>query len=183
MKPKAAPVGELLRDLCHREGIQPKQLILHSDNGSPMKGATMLATLQQLGMMPSLSRPAVSNDNPYSESLFKTLKYRPTYPLKPFAKVTAARDWVTGLVEWYNHEHRHSTIRFVTPVQRHEGLDAKLLTQRKAVYETARAKNPRRWSGTTRNWQRIQAVHLNPDKPDANQKPITEEMMPSKKAA
>jgi transposase InsO family protein len=156
--------GELLRDLCLREGIQSEQLILHSDNGSPMKGSTMLATLQQLGVMPSFSRPSVSNDNPYSESLFKTLKYRPQYPLKPFADVTEARQWVTGLVEWYNHEHRHSAIRFVTPAQRHEGLDDKLLDNRKAVYEAARAKHPKRWSGCSRNWQKIQVVHLNPDK-------------------
>jgi transposase InsO family protein len=156
--------GELLRDLCHREGIQAEQLILHSDNGSPMKGSTMLATLQQLGVMPSFSRPSVSNDNPYSESLFKTLKYRPNYPLKPFADVTEARQWVTGLVEWYNHEHRHSAIRFITPAQRHEGLDDKLLDNRKAVYETARAKHPQRWTGSSRNWEKIQTVHLNPDK-------------------
>jgi len=179
----SALAGEVLRDLCRREGIQSKQLILHSDNGSPMKGATMLATLQQLGVMPSLSRPSVSNDNPYSESLFKTLKYRPNYPLKPFAKVTDARDWVTGLVEWYNHEHRHSAIRFVTPAQRHEGLDVALLNKRKAVYETARARHPQRWSGTTRNWQRIQAVHLNPDKAEVKHKPITEEIIQNKKAA
>ena len=93
----SALAGELLRDLCYREGIQSNQLLLHSDNGSPMKGATMLATSQQLGVVLSLSRPSVSNDNPYSESLFKTLKYRPNYPLKPFAKVTDARDWVNGL--------------------------------------------------------------------------------------
>ena len=179
----SALAGELLRDLCHREGIQPKQLMLHSDNGSPMKGATMLATLQQLGVMPSLSRPSVSNDNPYSESLFKTLKYRPIYPLKPFAKVTDARNWVMGLVQWYNHEHRHSAIRFVTPAQRHEGLDAKLLDQRKAVYKTAQTKNPQRWSGKTRNWLRIQAVHLNPDKADIIQKPNMEEILPNKKVA
>jgi putative transposase len=179
----SALAGELLRDLCHREGIQSNQLILHSDNGGPMKGATMLATLQQLGVMPSLSRPSVSNDNPYSESLFKTLKYRPKYPLKPFAKVTDARDWVTGLVEWYNNEHRHSAIRFVTPTQRHDGLDENLLVKRKAVYETARARHPRRWSGGTRNWQRIQAVHLNPDKTEANQKPNTEEIIQIKKTA
>lgn len=179
----SALAGDVLRDLCQREGIQSKQLILHSDNGSPMKGATMLATLQQLGVMPSLSRPAVSNDNPYSESLFKTLKYRPNYPLKPFAKVTDARDWVTSLVEWYNNVHRHSGIRFVTPAQRHEGLDEKLLNNRKAVYETARTRNPQRWSGTTRNWQRIQAVHLNPDQTDVNHKPNREEIIQNKKAA
>ena len=114
----SALAGELLRDLCRREGVQSKQLVLHSDNGSPMKGSSMLATMQQLGVMPSFSRPSVSNDNPYSESLFKTLKYRPQYPLKPFADVIEARQWITGLVEWYNHEHRHSAIGFVTPVQR-----------------------------------------------------------------
>ena len=112
----------------------------------------------------NLTTPSVSNDNPYSESLFKTLKYRPQYPLKPFADITEARKWVTKLVEWYNNEHRHSAIGFVTPVQRHEGLDEQLLNNRKAVYETAYAKNPKRWSGNTRNWQRIQKVHLNPDK-------------------
>ncbi len=160
----SALAGALLRDLCHREGIQSNQLMLHSDNGSPMKGSTMLATMQQLGVMPSFSRPSVSNDNPYSESLFKTLKYRPQYPLKPFADVTEARQWITGLVEWYNHEHRHSAINFVTPAQRHDSLDEQLLNNRKAVYEAAYAKNPQRWSGNTRNWQRVEAVHLNPDK-------------------
>jgi len=179
----SALAGELLRDLCHREGIQQKQLVLHSDNGSPMKGATMLATLQQLGVMPSLSRPSVSNDNPYSESLFKTLKYRPKYPLKPFAKVTDARGWVMDLVEWYNNEHRHSAIRFVTPTQRHDGLDENLLVKRKTVYEEARTRHPQRWSGTTRNWQRIQVVHLNPDRADTNHKPNREEIIQIKKAA
>ncbi len=146
----SALAGGLLRDLCQRERIRPKQLVLHSDNGSPMKGATMLATLRQLGVTPSLSRPSVSNDNPYSEALFKALKYRPRYPLGPFAQVTDARGWVTCLVGWYNHGHRHSAIRFVTPAQRHEGLDEKLLHNRKVVYEGARSQNPRRWGGTTR---------------------------------
>jgi len=175
--------GDVLRDLCHREGIQSDQLILHSDNGSPMKGATMLATLQQLGVMPSLSRPAVSNDNPYSESLFKTLKYRPKYPLKPFDGVSEARDWVTGLVEWYNHEHRHSAIRFVTPAQRHEGLDEDLLNNRQAIYEAARVRNPKRWSGSVRNWQRIQEVHLNPDKAEVYTENTNEVKIQSKIAA
>lgn len=179
----SALAGDVLRDLCQREGIPSKQLILHSDNGSPMKGATMLATLQQLGVMPSLSRPAVSNDNPYSESLFKTLKYRPCYPLKPFAELAEARDWVTRLVEWYNHEHRHSAIRFVTPAQRHEGLDYNLLVKRKAVYEAACAQNPQRWSGATRNWQRIHEVHLNPDQADTIHKSNTENIIQNKKAA
>ena len=130
----------------------------------------MLATLQGLGVMPSFSRPAVSNDNPYSESLFKTLKYRPAYPVRPFADLTAARRWVNGLVDWYNHEHRHSAIRFVTPAQRHAGLDEALLEQRKAVYEVARVRHPQRWRGPTRNWQKVQTVHLNPDQNEYSNK-------------
>lgn len=179
----SALASDLLRDLCRREGIQPKQLILHSDNGAPMKGSTLLATLQQLGVMPSLSRPAVSNDNPYSESLFKTLKYRPNYPLKLFADITETRHWVTALVEWYNNEHRHSAIRFVTPAQRHEGLDEDLLEKRRTAYETARARNPQRWSRSPRNWQRIQVVHLNPDQADIKHQSNSEENNQYKKAA
>ncbi|MBB1437054.1 transposase family protein, partial [Pseudoalteromonas sp. SG43-6] len=85
---------DLMTDICSREQIKPEQVTLHSDNGSPMKGATLLATLQELGIVPSFSRPSVSNDNPYSESLFKTLKYRSDYPEKPFEDISAAREWV-----------------------------------------------------------------------------------------
>jgi putative transposase len=155
--------GEVIRDLCKRENIGPDQVVLHSDNGSPMKGATMLATLQSLGVMPSFSRPAVSNDNPFSESLFRTMKYRPTYPTRPFENLLAARQWVGTFVQWYNHEHRHSAIGFVTPDQRHTGKDNALLNQRVQVYEAAKARHPGRWSGATRNWQPIRIVHLNPD--------------------
>lgn len=180
----SALASEILRDLCdHREGIQPNQVVLHSDNGGPMKGATMLATLQGLGVMPSFSRPAVSNDNPYSESLFKTLKYRPAYPLRPFADRAAARHWVSGLVDWYNPEHRHSAIRFVTPAQRHAGEDGALLEQRQAVYEAARARHPRRWCGPIRNWERIQVVHLNPNQSDAKVNDPKKEKTETKKAA
>lgn len=133
-----------------------------------MKGATLLATLQTLGIVPAFSQPAVSNDNPYSESLFKTLNYRPEYPLQVFADLAGARQWVTGLVSGYNHEHRRSAIRFVTPAQRHAGLDGGVLPKkRQAVYEAARARHPQRWWGALRNWQRIQVVHLNPDQGDA----------------
>ena len=153
----------VMRDICVREKIQPNQVVLHSDNGSPMKGATMLATLQQLGVMPSFSRPAVSNDNPYSESVFKTLKYRPDYPRKAFTDIAHARNWVTRFVRWYNKEHRHSTIRFITPAQRHAGLDTGMLMARDAVYQAARAANPLRWTGSTRDWSPVKEVHLNPD--------------------
>jgi transposase InsO family protein len=156
--------AEVMLDICKREKVQPQQVVLHSDNGSPMKGATMLATLQQLGVMPSFSRPSVSNDNPYSESLFKTLKYRPGYPSQAFADLAAARKWVASFVNWYNNDHRHSAIRFVTPAQRHAGHDQPLLRRRKVVYEAARARHPQRWSGTTRNWLPVRVVHLNPAK-------------------
>jgi len=105
----------------------------------------MLATLQTLGVMASLSRPSLSNDNPYSESLSRTLKYRPAHPLAPFEDLAAARTCVTTLVQWYNHDHRHSAIRFATPAQRHAGPDAALLAQRRGLYEDARAQSPRRW--------------------------------------
>ena len=155
--------SQILRDICRREGIAPGQVTLHSDNGGPMRGATMLATLRELGVTPSFSRPAVSDDNPYSEALFRTLKYRPQYPRHPFASLQQARAWVTRFVHWYNQEHRHSAIRFVTPEQRHQGLDTALLAHRQTVYAAARACAPQRWSGPLRNWSRIDVVHLNPD--------------------
>lgn len=156
--------ADLIKDICQRERIVRDQVTLHSDNGSPMKGATLLATLQELGVAPSFSRPSVSNDNPFSESVFRTLKYRPEYPEKPFSDLMNARDWVRGFVQWYNHEHCHSGIKFVTPMQRHRGEDIEILAKRKQVYEQAKLKNPERWSGETRNWDRIEDVRLNPEK-------------------
>jgi transposase InsO family protein len=148
-----------------REGIQGKDLVLHSDNGAPMKGATMLATLQRLGVVPSFSRPSVSNDNPYSEALFKTLKYRPQFPSMPFETLEAARQWVHGFVQWYNEEHRHSALKFVTPGQRHRAQDEEILLQRERLYADARKQQPARWSGRTRNWDRESTVLLNPGRP------------------
>lgn len=156
--------AEVISDVCAREKILPQQVVLHSDNGGPMKGATMVATLQKLGVIPSLSRPAVSNDNPYSESLFKTMKYRSEYPSQRFSSLGHARRWVSKFVDWYNDEHRHSGIQFVTPAQRHAGQDTAVLTARKAVYAAAKARHPHRWSGATRNWNPVRVVHLNPDK-------------------
>jgi putative transposase len=111
----------LLRRACAREGIEPGQLVLHADNGGPMKGATLQATLELLGIAASFSRPRVSDDNAVSEALFKTVKYRPEYPSGPFGSLEAAREWVAWFVRWYNTEHRHSQITFVTPDQRHTG--------------------------------------------------------------
>lgn len=155
--------ADVLRKTRLSEALFTQQeVVLHSDNGSPMKGATMLATMQKLGIVPSFSRPSVSNDNPYSESLFKTLKYSPSYPAKPFESVEQARRWVATFVQWYNHEHRHSGIKYVTPAQRHQGIDWAILEQRKQVYEKAKKQKPERWSGATRNWEHEALVKLNP---------------------
>jgi putative transposase len=147
-----------------REGVAGKSLVLHSDNGSPMKGATMLGMLQRLGVTPSFSRPSVSNDNPYSESLFRTMKYRPCFPEKPFDTVEEAREWVDTFQHWYNEDHRHSALKFVTPGQRHRGEDIALLAQRAELYAVAKGRNPERWSGNIRNWTRPEEITLNPNK-------------------
>lgn len=106
----------------------------------------MLATLQKLGVMPSFSQPSVSDDNPNSESLFRTLRYTPAYPKMPFGHIDEARKWVQVFVTWYNTEHRHSGIQFVTPLQRHKGEDRTVLD--------------------ACNWALTEIVWLNPDKDD-----------------
>lgn len=160
----AEHASRLIHKACLAEGVHQPGLVLHSDNGSPMKGATMLATLQRLGVVPSFSRPSVSDDNPYSESLFRTLKYTPAFPTRPFESLAAARRWVHRFVQWYNGEHRHSAVRFVTPNERHSGAEHDILARRAALYEAAKARHPTRWSGTTRNWQPVASVWLNPPK-------------------
>ncbi len=154
----------LLQKACLRENLAGSPLVLHSDNGSAMKGATMLATMQNLGVMPSFSRPRVSNDNAYAESLFRTAKYCPMWPSKPFASLDEAREWVRQFTAWYNEGHRHSAINFVTPGQRHRGEAESILAKRKTVYQSARARHPLRWSGEIRNWDNPQEVWLNPER-------------------
>lgn len=161
--------SQLLEKICEVEKIMIDTLTLHSDNGSPMKGATMLVTLKKLGVIPSFSRPSVSNDNPYSEALFKTVKYCPQYPSKPFESLYDAQEWCDQFVDWYNNKHLHSGIKYVTPSSRHEGSDGEILRKRKEVYEDAKRRSPGRWSGKTRNWSRIGKVLLNwpkGEKPD-----------------
>lgn len=158
---------EMLMEAFAAEGVDAEELRLHSDNGGPMKGATLLATLQELGVVPSFSRPRVSDDNPYSEALFRTAKYRPEYPGKPFATVEEAREWVRWFVDWYNNQHRHSEICFVTPGQRHAGEDAELLAKRQKVYKAARKRHPERWTRGTRAWSRPAVVRLNPQRTQA----------------
>jgi putative transposase len=155
--------SDLIDSLCVAEGISRDQLSLHSDNGSPMKGSTLLATLERLGVARSFSRPRVSNDNPFVEAVFRTVKYRPGYPRGPFASIEAARSWMTAFTNWYNHVHRHSGIRFVTPAQRHALLDSKILARRAKLWERARRRHPARWSGGVRNWTPVETVALNPE--------------------
>lgn len=155
--------SRLFEKACAQEGIEASKLTVHADNGGPMKGSTLLATLQRLGVIPSFSRPRVSDDNPYSEALFRTLKYRPEYPREAFASLEEARRWVALFVEWYNTEHRHSAIKFVTPEERHLGLQEIILANRQQVYEQARQRHPERWTGKTRDWSPIEVVRLNPD--------------------
>ena len=126
-----------------------------------MKGSTMLATLRDLGVESSFSRPRVSDDNPYSESFFGTMKGCPQYPAKGFESMESAKAWVKTFINWYNNEHLHSGIKFTTPASRHKGKDVLILKKRKEVYEKAKEENPNRWSGKTRNWDHIQKVELN----------------------
>lgn len=162
----------LVENATTREGVNRDQLVLHADNGGPMKGSTMLATLQRLGVVASFSRPSVSDDNPFAEALFRTLKYRPGYPRTPFATIEEARAWVEGFVAWYNGQHLHSGIRFVTPNDRHAGRDTPILARRHALYTAAKKRTPRRWTGPTRNWTPVGPVYLNPVKQEVRVHPI-----------
>ena len=163
----AENAATLAKEAYASEKICGNNIKLHSDNGSPMKGSTMLLTLQKLGVVPSFSRPSVSNDNPFSESLFRTLKYCPEYPSKPFESIVQANQWVTSFVKWYNTKHLHSGLKFLTPESRHKGTEGKIIENRIKVYEMAKSKNPIRWAGKTRNWMPDAKVLLNPDILDA----------------
>ena len=156
----------LFERTCRRAALDPHGLVLHADNGGTIKGSTMVATLERLGVLPSFSRPRLSNDNPFSEALFRTLKYCPAYPSRPFTDLEAANTWVTAFVQWYNHEHQHSAIRFVTPEDRHTGREQAILGARQRVYEAARATHPARWCRAIRNWAPVTTVRLNPTKED-----------------
>ena len=157
---------ELLRRTALSEGLHSMEQkpVLHGDNGSTLKATSVLAMMYWLGLKASYSRPRVSNDNPFSESLFRTAKYRPEFPDKGFADLQEARLWARSFVRWYNHDHQHSGIRYVSPAQRHAGEDNEVLAARHEVYVYAKATHPRRWSRHTRNWNPIGAVTLNPER-------------------
>jgi len=146
------------------ERCRSSPLVLHADNGSPMK-----VTMERLGVTASFSRRQVSNNNPFFEALFRTCKHTPTWPTRGVATIKVARAWVYSFATWYNTEHRHSAIRFATPDQRHRGENRGMLDSRHQVYMMARSARPERWSGQTRNCKPIGPVWLNPDRPDAGQ--------------
>lgn len=156
--------------LMHRTALAediaplPTKPVLHGDNGATLKATTVLAMLHWLGVKPSYSRPRVSDDNAYAEALFRTAKYRPEFPAKGFDDLDAARLWAASFVHWYNFDHRHSGIRYVSPAQRHAGEDRAILAARHALYAEARQRNPNRWSRHTRNWEPIGVVTLNPER-------------------
>jgi putative transposase len=158
--------AHLARRAALAEGVhaKPARLVLHGDNGATLKATTVLAMLHWLGIEPSYSRPRVSDDNAFAEALFRTAKYRPEFPPKGFANLDAARQWSWRFVHWYNEQHRHSGIRYVTPAQRHAGQDGPVLAARHVVYQDARQRNPQRWSGLTRNWTPVGVVTLNPER-------------------
>jgi hypothetical protein len=106
----------------------------------------------------------VSDDNAFIEAFFRTTKYRPHFPSKGFTDLDAARCWVREFVSWYNHDHRHSAIRYVSPAERHAGRDRGILSRRHQLYTQARQANPRRWARHTRNWQPIAVVTLDPER-------------------
>lgn len=157
----AQVAADLISRACLRERIskrRQRQLTLHADNGGAMRLATLEVRLEELGVLRSFSRPRVSNDNPYSEALFRTAKYRPDYPSRPSAGKEEACQWAVSFVEWYVHEHRHSAVKFVSPQQRHSGQAPAICQQRTLVYEQDREQHPRRWSRSIRCWQQPAVV-------------------------
>jgi putative transposase len=157
----------LIAETCAKQGIQPGQLILHSDRGSPMKSKVVTQLLVELGILKSHSRPHVSDDNPYSEAHFKTLKYRPDYPDR-FADVQHARQWGCSVFAWYNHEHYHTALGLLTPASLHYGQAEVILAQRQQVLQAAYAAHPDRFvKGMPVVQTPPKEVWINPPRPDA----------------
>lgn len=158
--------GDLAAELVERamlsEKVKGKPLVLHSDNGAPMKSYTLKTKLEVLGVLSSYSRPRVSNDNPFPEAQFKTLKYRPNYPQDGFKTIDQAREWVLEFVDRYNNKHYHSGLKFLIPSSRHNGKTDEIMNNRKKVYESAKKLNPQRFNKGIRNWDLNDKVALNP---------------------
>ena len=175
------PAAQVIERAVWAEGCVTSPLTLHADNfadggGSPMQAATLRVTLERLDVVASFSRPPRQQRQlprqrgPFSEALFRTCKDVPSWPERGFESLEAARAWVADFVRWYNGEHRHSAIRYVTPDQRHRQQDRAILDMRHAVYQAARARHPERWSSHTRCWQPIGDVWLDPERSDPERK-------------
>jgi putative transposase len=156
--------SQLLQRTLMREQCFNQALVLHSDNGVPIKSLTFKAKMDELGITSSYSRPRVSDDNPYVESLFRTVKYMPNWPTKGFETLDSSRSWVAAFVYWYNTEHKHSKLNYVTPSERHNGKDEEVLKRRAKVLLAAKQRKPERWSGNIRNCKPVGEVHLNPER-------------------
>ena len=159
--------GDLAARLLERTLLNENAIgigvILHSDNGAPMKSQTLRIKAYELGVLTSYSRPRVSNDNPFAEALFRTVKYAPSFPEHGFDSLDNARVWVNGFVGWYNAEHKHSGLNFVTPNERHTLKDGDILARRESVLIKAKQVNPARWNGrAVRNCSPVPPTALNP---------------------
>jgi putative transposase len=152
---------ELIESTCIRQGIQRDQLVIHSDRGPSMTSKTVAQLLADLGVEKSHSRPHVSNDNPYSEAQFKTMKYRPEYPNR-FGSLVDARQWALRFFAWYNEEHYHSALALLTPAVVHYGETRSVQHARQAVLETAYTHHPERFKrGTPKVAPLPEAVWIN----------------------
>jgi putative transposase len=140
----ASQAEHLIGETCAKQGIEPDQLTLHADRGSAMISKTVALLLADLGVTKTHSRPHVSNDNPYSESQFKTMKYRPGYPDR-FGSIQDARAWARPFFHWYNHQHYHTGLALLTPATVHYGQAQAVLERRQETLQAAYAAHPERF--------------------------------------
>ena len=162
----------LLADAYAREGVAPQQVIVHADRGAPMTSKAVRELLLDLGVSRSHSRPSVSNDTPYSEAQFKTMKYGPTYPDR-FPNLAEARAWVRAFVTWYNTAHRQSGIGFLTPLAVHQGQASAVLAARQAVLDLSYASHPERFArGRPVPIAVPSSVWINPPRPVDRSSPL-----------
>jgi putative transposase len=162
----AVLAGQLIAESCERQGIRPGQLTIHADNGAPMKAKTTALLLADMGVNRTHSRPHVSNDNPFSESQFKTIKYRPDFPER-FGSLEHGRSFCGDLFPWYNTEHHHVGLGLFTPHDVHYGLAEAKRQQRARVLAEAFARNPERFpNGLPQPKAVPTAVWINPPKRD-----------------
>lgn len=160
----ASLAEELIAATCVRQNIQPQQLTIHADRGSSMSSKPVALLMADLGVTKTHSRPHVSNDNPFSEAQFKTLKYRPDYPDR-FGCQQDARTWAAEFFRWYNYQHHHTALGLLTPADVHFGRAPRIFDQRQLVLQAAYQKNPERFvKGVSTPTRLPSAVWINPPK-------------------